>query len=165
MKKASFLNNILLSYSYMFLTQNLVHRRHTQDVCWISCLLLILCPKMTLSSLLVSFKEIKKTSWLLLPTWTRSYPFHCDILPQILTIFYHCVPWIPTFFYYSFIHMCLHCLGHFSLLPPSPPSPPASRQNQFCAFLLFHWRVEINNNKKDIAFLLVEKRTAIQRDS
>jgi hypothetical protein len=37
------------------------------------------------------------------------------------------------FFYYSFIHMCIHCLGHFSPLPPSPtlfpPSPPSSRQS------------------------------------
>jgi hypothetical protein len=25
-------------------------------------------------------------------------------------------------YYYSFIHMCIHCLGHFSLLPRLPPS-------------------------------------------
>jgi hypothetical protein len=71
-----------------------------------------------------------------------------------------------SFFYYSFIHMCIHCLGHFSLLPLPPPStPPTSRQNLFCTFPQFHWRVEISNNKKDIEFLLVEIRTAIQRDS
>jgi hypothetical protein len=29
-----------------------------------------------------------------------------------------------SFFYYSFIHMCIHCLGHFSPLPPPPLSPP-----------------------------------------
>jgi hypothetical protein len=29
------------------------------------------------------------------------------------------------FFNYSFIHMCIHCLGHFSPLPPSLTlSPP-----------------------------------------
>jgi hypothetical protein len=28
------------------------------------------------------------------------------------------------FYYYSFTHMCIRCLGHFSLLPPPPPSPP-----------------------------------------
>jgi hypothetical protein len=67
---------------------------------------------------------------------------------------------------YSYIHMCIHCLGHFSLLTPPLPSPPlSSRQNLFCAFLQFCWRVEINNNKKDKAFLLVEIWTAIQRDS
>jgi hypothetical protein len=28
------------------------------------------------------------------------------------------------FFLYSYIHMCIHCLGHFSPLPlPSPPAP------------------------------------------
>jgi hypothetical protein len=57
-------------------------------------------------------------------------------------------------------------LGHFSLLLLSPPSPsPPFRQNLFCTFLQFHRKVEISNNKKDIAFLLVEIRTAIQRDS
>jgi hypothetical protein len=34
-------------------------------------------------------------------------------------------------FFYSFIHMCIHCLGHFSTLPPSyilsPPPPLSSR--------------------------------------
>jgi hypothetical protein len=52
-------------------------------------------------------------------------------------------------------------MGHFSLLPPSLPSPLSplpSRQNLFCAFPQFHGRVEISNNKKDIAFLLAEIR-------
>jgi hypothetical protein len=31
--------------------------------------------------------------------------------------------WNRNFFYYSYIHMCIHCLGHFS---PSPPPPPPS---------------------------------------
>jgi hypothetical protein len=36
---------------------------------------------------------------------------------------------------------------------PHPlPYPLSSMQNLFCAFLQFHWRVEISNNKKDIAF-------------
>jgi hypothetical protein len=30
--------------------------------------------------------------------------------------------WTFFFFNYSFIHMCVHCLGHFSSLPPSPSS-------------------------------------------
>jgi hypothetical protein len=55
----------------------------------------------------------------------------------------------------------MHCLGHFSLLPP-PPSLPGRNCS---AFLQFCGRVEISNNKKDIAFLLVEIRAAIQRDS
>jgi hypothetical protein len=62
--------------------------------------------------------------------------------------------------------MCIHCLDHFSPCTPPPPSLPlplASSQNLFCAFLQFCWRVEISN-KKDIAFLLVEIRPAIQRD-
>jgi hypothetical protein len=40
---------------------------------------------------------------------------------------------------YSFIHMCIHCLGHFSPLPPaplfSPPHPLTSRQSLFCPYL------------------------------
>jgi hypothetical protein len=42
------------------------------------------------------------------------------------------------FFFYSFIHMCTHCLGHFCSLTPvpsfSPPTLLASRQNLFCPF-------------------------------
>jgi hypothetical protein len=30
------------------------------------------------------------------------------------------------FIFYSFIHMCIHCLGHFSPLPPAPPPPSPS---------------------------------------
>jgi hypothetical protein len=63
-----------------------------------------------------------------------------------------------------FIHL-------FSLLLPSlwplPISltPLASRQNLICPLLQFCWRVNISNNKKNKAFLLVEIRIAIQRDS
>jgi hypothetical protein len=57
-------------------------------------------------------------------------------------------------------------LGSFLPSAPTPTFfslPLRSRQNLFCTFLQFRWKVEINNNKKDIAFLLVEIRTAIQR--
>jgi hypothetical protein len=41
---------------------------------------------------------------------------------------------------YSFIHMCIHCLGYFSPLCPSPSlSPPpslTSRKNLFCPYLI-----------------------------
>jgi hypothetical protein len=33
-------------------------------------------------------------------------------------------PLHQPYFFYSFIHMCIHCLGHFSLLPLAPPSIP-----------------------------------------
>jgi hypothetical protein len=57
---------------------------------------------------------------------------------------------------YSFIHMCVQSLGHLSPLPlPSlPPTLLTSRQNLFCPLLQFCWREDINDNKKDMAFLL-----------
>jgi hypothetical protein len=48
-------------------------------------------------------------------------------------------------FNFYFIHMCIQCLGHFSLLtpapsliplpPPSPPQPLATRQKLFYPYL------------------------------
>jgi hypothetical protein len=67
-----------------------------------------------------------------------------------------------------FIYSYVHTLGHFSPRPPPPPSPPhalTSKQNLFYPFLQFCWREDTSNNKKDKAFLLVEIRIAIQRDS
>jgi hypothetical protein len=76
--------------------------------------------------------------------------------------------YLALFFLYSFIHICIHCLGHFSPLPltlPSPHHPLASRQNLFCPFLQFCWSVDMSNNQKDKAFLEVEIRITIKRDS
>jgi hypothetical protein len=39
----------------------------------------------------------------------------------------------PLYYYYSFIHMCIHCLSHFSLLPPLPPSPPHPLPGETCS--------------------------------
>jgi hypothetical protein len=47
------------------------------------------------------------------------------------------------------------------LLFPSTPSLPG----RTCSALLSNFVEDIRNNKKDIAFLLVEIRIAIQRDS
>jgi hypothetical protein len=73
-------------------------------------------------------------------------------------------------FFFFIIHLFTCIYIFWSFLPLFPhdstlSTPLASRQNLFCAFLPFHCRVEISNNKKDIAFLLVEIRTAIQTDS
>jgi hypothetical protein len=42
------------------------------------------------------------------------------------------------FYYYSFIHMCIHCLGHFCPLPPSltlSPFPPSVPGRSCSAFI------------------------------
>jgi hypothetical protein len=80
-----------------------------------------------------------------------------------------CQIWFANYFLYSFIHLCIHCWGHFSplhrLLPPSSSIPIASRQNLFCPFFQYCQRKDISNNKKYIVLLLVEIKIAIQRDS
>jgi hypothetical protein len=54
----------------------------------------------------------------------------------------------------------------YTLFVPPPPSTLASGKNLFHPFILwFCWRENIGDNKKDIAVLLVEIRTALQRDS
>jgi hypothetical protein len=64
------------------------------------------------------------------------------------------------FLVYLFIYSYMHTLFGPSLpLSPYPlPLPPThltSRQNLFCPLLQFCWSKDINNNKKDIGFLLV----------
>jgi hypothetical protein len=69
---------------------------------------------------------------------------------------------------YSFIHMCIHCLGHFSPLPPFPPSPPFPPQSQAGPVLplsLILLKKRHKHNKEDKVFLLVELRIAIQKYS
>jgi hypothetical protein len=95
----------------------------------------------------------------------------CGCLQQLnnsLNLLYTYIYIYICLFIYSFIHICMHSLGHFSTQDthlPSPCLPLASRQNLFFPFLQFFWREDISDNKKDIAFLLVEKRISIQRDS
>jgi hypothetical protein len=66
-----------------------------------------------------------------------------------------------SFFLHSFIHMCIHCLGHFSPLLPAPSLSPQhpSLLGRTCPALFSNFveekREDISNNKKDIAFLLV----------
>jgi hypothetical protein len=69
---------------------------------------------------------------------------------------------VMTFFFSLFI--CAYIVWGFSPPYPCPlcltTCPHASKP-----FLQFCWRADISNNKKYIAFLLVEIRIAIQRDS
>jgi hypothetical protein len=68
----------------------------------------------------------------------------------------------------SFIHMCIHCLGHFSTLLRSAALPPSPLQLQAGLVLplsLILLKRRHKHNKKDKAVLLVELRIAIQRDS
>jgi hypothetical protein len=68
-------------------------------------------------------------------------------------------------FYYSFIHMCIHCLVHFSPVAPPLPSLPSLAAEPVLPLSLILLKRRHEHNKEDIAFLLVELRTAIQKDS
>jgi hypothetical protein len=77
---------------------------------------------------------------------------------------------ITLFFYFlnSFIHMCIHCLGHFSLCPQPPPSlslPSPFQAEHVLPLYLILLKRRHKHNKEDKAFLLIELRIAIQRDS
>jgi hypothetical protein len=66
------------------------------------------------------------------------------------------------FFYYSFTHMCIHCLGHFYPLAPFSPQFQAGPVLPFSLILL---KKRHKHNKEDKVFLLGELRIAIQKDS
>jgi hypothetical protein len=103
------------------------------------------------------------------PAWLLSIHLHFLLIKCLyLPLHDWSLPW--TFIFYFFIYSHVHTLfGPF--LPPSPCPLPlrstllTSRQNLFCPLLQFCWRENISNNKKGKAFLLVEIRIAIQRDS
>jgi hypothetical protein len=72
------------------------------------------------------------------------------------------------FIFYSFTHMCIHCLGHFSTLPPPPPSPsfpPQFQAGPVLPLLLILLKKRQKHNKEDKVFFLVELRIAIQKYS
>jgi hypothetical protein len=104
---------------------------------------------------------------LLLLCWVR---VHCEIYKRLFwkeqnTSFFF--PHIFSYFY-SFIHMCINCLGHCSLLPPPPPPTawPASFQAEpVLPLSLILLKGRHKHNKKYKVFLIVEIRIAIQRDS
>jgi hypothetical protein len=63
-----------------------------------------------------------------------------------------------------FVYMCIHCLGHFSTLPLSP-HPTQFQAGPVLPLSLILLKKGHTHNKEDKAFLLVELRVAIQRDS
>jgi hypothetical protein len=99
--------------------------------------------------------------------------------------FFCCCCYFFLYFLYSFIHMCVHCLGHFSpppalspFPPPClPPPHPVSLPHPFChspscfqaepvlSLSLILLKRRHKHNKEDKAFLLVELRIAIQTES
>jgi hypothetical protein len=72
------------------------------------------------------------------------------------------------FFYYSFIHMCVHCLGQFSCLSPHtnplPHNHPRFQAEPVLPLSLILLKRRHKHNKKDKVFLLVDLRLAIQKD-
>jgi hypothetical protein len=80
----------------------------------------------------------------------------CGVLPK------------KEYFVCLFIYMCMciHCLGHFSTLPPDPPaSPPQFQAGPVLPSSLILLKKGHKHNKKDKVFLLVEFRIAIRKDS
>jgi hypothetical protein len=86
---------------------------------------------------------------------THRYVIQTNKLIKKLHLFYF-------IFFYSFIHMCIHCLGHFSPLPPVPtPStqPPHHFQPEpVLPLSLILLKRRHKHSKKDKAFLLFELR-------
>jgi hypothetical protein len=70
--------------------------------------------------------------------------------------------------FYSFIHMCIYVwvISPPCPLPPSPPlTPPHFQAEPVLSLSLILLKRRHKHNKKDKAFLLVELRIAIQRNS
>jgi hypothetical protein len=84
----------------------------------------------------------------------RNWRFHYSL--QLLFFFF-----FPSLHFFIHLFTCAYIVWVITPSCPHPHPPFPSSQNLFCTFLQFHWRVEISNNKKDIAFLLVEIRTSI----
>jgi hypothetical protein len=55
------------------------------------------------------------------------------------------------FFFFLVLFLFIYSYVHTLLGPFLPSTPLASRQNLFCPFLQFCWRVDISNTKKDKA--------------
>jgi hypothetical protein len=71
-------------------------------------------------------------------------------------------------FHYSFIHMCIHCLGHFPSCPPPQPSSPSLLHIQAEPVLplsLILLKRTHKHNKEDKEFLVVKLKRAIQKYS
>jgi hypothetical protein len=94
--------------------------------------------------------EVKNTEY----EYKNSYAW---LLNQRLLISFFVFP-----FLYSFIHMCIHCLGHYSLLPPTPSlsTPLPSRT---CSALFSNFVEDINSNKKQRIFASWDKDSYTER--
>jgi hypothetical protein len=155
------------------------------ELFWDSPVLFCICSQLLVSSSHISWifqciwysllfpaqEWLWKGSWFLLPislysshlawTWLMTEEdFQYNSREMTAMIFFK---WFNLFFPYSYVHTLLGPF-HLPALLPSLPIILASSQKMFCPFLQFCWR-DISNNKKDIAFLLVEIRIAIQRAS
>jgi hypothetical protein len=73
-----------------------------------------------------------------------------------------------SLFFFSFIHKCIHCLGHFSLFPLPSLSPlfsPQFKAGPVLPLSLVLLEKRDKHNKEDKIFSLVELRIAIQKYS
>jgi hypothetical protein len=87
-----------------------------------------------------------------------------DVFCRVWTFFFS----FEIYLFNSFIHMCICCLSSSPLAsdPLSPPhTPPHFQAETVLPLSLILLKRQHKHNKKDKAFLLLELRIAIQRDS
>jgi hypothetical protein len=133
-----------------------------------------------ISYFLISVIVNVNCKYFLISVIVNSFLYHFEDLDKfyfILTLAYCCIAliytvifdksgafffiWLKIFFlifkiFYSYEHTIFG-----SFLPPTPHSL-ATRQKLFCPHLLFCWRENVRDNRKDQGVLLVVIRIAIQ---
>jgi hypothetical protein len=89
------------------------------------------------------------------------FPFVCIQLSNIgIKIF------LLFIFYYSFIHRCVYCLGHFSPLPPSPtfsPLLPHFQAEPVLPLSIILLKRRHKHNKEDSIFVSWVKHSYTER--
>jgi hypothetical protein len=75
--------------------------------------------------------------------------------------------YLNLFFFYSFIHMCIHCLGHFSILPLSltlsPPNLKLLMSRSLLTLLWLQTHIFFIYSYKSWSFLVTDEKSSNQK--